>query len=213
MKKLQDILISTRTMAVLLLVYAISMAVATFIENDHGTPAAKALIYNAKWFELVMLLLIINFIGNIQRYRLFRREKWPLLVFHLAFILIFIGGAITRYISFEGMMLIREGETSNQIVSEKQYFKIQIEDKGDILNYEDVPYIMSPLHHDFNATYDFRGEKFTVKTLDYIQRKKDSLVVSESGKIIFIWFPQTIRGENIFIAPGEAKCKRYVGCL
>lgn len=70
------------------------------------------------------------------------------------------------------MMLIREGETSNQIVSEKQYFKIQIEDKGEILNYEDVPYIMSPLHHDFNATYDFRGEKFTVKTLDYIQRKE-----------------------------------------
>lgn len=206
MKKLQDILISTRTMAVLLLVYAISMAVATFIENDHGTPAAKALIYNAKWFELVMLLLIINFIGNIQRYRLLRKEKWPLLVFHLAFILIFIGGAITRYISFEGMMLIREGETSNQIVSEKQYFKIQIEDKGDILNYEDVPYIMSPLHHDFNATYDFRGEKFAVKTLDYIQRKKDSLVVSESGKNYLHLVSTNDQGrENIFIAPGEAK--------
>ncbi|HAT3992299.1 TPA: c-type cytochrome biogenesis protein CcsB [Elizabethkingia anophelis] len=206
MKKLQDILISTRTMAVLLLVYAISMAVATFIENDHGTPAAKALIYNAKWFELVMLLLIINFIGNIQRYRLLRKEKWPLLVFHLAFILIFIGGAITRYISFEGMMLIREGETSNQIVSEKQYFKIQIEDKGDILNYEDVPYIMSPLHHDFNATYDFRGEKFTVKTLDYIQRKKDSLVVSENGKNYLHLVSTNDQGrENIFIAPGEAK--------
>ncbi len=81
-----------------------------FIENDHGTPTAKALIYNAKWFELVMLLLIINFIGNIQRYRLLRKEKWPVLVFHLAFIFIFIGGAITRYVSFEGMMLIREGK-------------------------------------------------------------------------------------------------------
>ena len=51
MKKIQSILISTRTMAVLLLVYAFAMAYATFLENDYGTPTAKALIYEAKWFE------------------------------------------------------------------------------------------------------------------------------------------------------------------
>ncbi|WP_390454940.1 hypothetical protein, partial [Chryseobacterium sp. Alg-005] len=75
MKKLQDILISTRTMAVLLLAYAFAMAYATFLENDYGTPTAKALIYEAKWFELIMFLLILNFIGNIGRYRLWKREK------------------------------------------------------------------------------------------------------------------------------------------
>jgi cell division protein FtsW (lipid II flippase) len=95
MKKLINILISTRTMAVLLFVYAFAMAYATFVENDYGTPTAKALIYEAKWFEVVMILLILNFIGNINRYRLWKREKWPLLVFHLAFVFIFIGGAIT----------------------------------------------------------------------------------------------------------------------
>jgi hypothetical protein len=89
MKKLQDILISTRTMAVLLLVYAFAMAYATFLENDYGTPTAKALIYEAKWFELIMVLLILNFIGNIGRYRLWKKENgrfWfftlPLFHFH-----------------------------------------------------------------------------------------------------------------------------------
>jgi hypothetical protein len=56
-------------MTVLLFLYALSMAVATFVENDYGTPTAKALIYEAKWFELIMILLILNFIGNIPRYR------------------------------------------------------------------------------------------------------------------------------------------------
>ena len=144
MKKLQDILISTRTMAVLLLVYAFSMAYATFLENDFGTPAAKAVIYEAKWFEVLMLLLILNFIGNIYRYKLWRKGKLPVLVFHLAFVLLFIGGAITRYISYEGIMHIREGQTSNEIVTDKNFFKIQIEEKGDVLNYRDVPYLMSP---------------------------------------------------------------------
>ncbi len=208
MKKIQDILISTRTMAVLLLAFAISMAVATFIENDYGTPTAKALIYEAKWFEAIMFLLILNFIGNIGRYRLWKREKWPVLVFHLAFILIFIGGAITRYISFEGTMHIREGETNNEIVTDKHFFKIKIEEKGDQQNYHDVPYLMSPLHHDFQATYDFLGkEKIVIKALDYIQRKKDSLTVDNNGKEFLHLVSTSDMGgrQNIYLAEGEVQ--------
>ncbi|MDH6253663.1 cytochrome c-type biogenesis protein CcsB [Chryseobacterium sp. H1D6B] len=206
MKKIQDILISTRTMAVLLLVFAFAMAYATFLENDYGTPTAKALIYEAKWFELIMVLLIINFIGNIGRYRLWKREKWPVLVFHLAFILIFIGGAITRYVSFEGTMHIREGETSNEIVTDKNFFKIQIEEKGDVLNYQDVPYLMSPLHKDFKAAYDFHGKEVKIAAKEYIQRKKDSLIADANGAeyLHLVSTGQTGR-QNIYIKPGETK--------
>jgi len=193
-------------MAVLLLVYAFAMAYATFLENDYGTPTAKALIYEAWWFELIMLLLILNFIGNIGRYRLWKREKWPVLVFHLAFVLIFIGGAITRYISFEGTMHIREGETSNEIVTDKNFLKIQIEEKGDVLNYQDIPYLMSPLHKDLQATYDFHGKEVKVIAKEYVQRKKDSLVADPNGAeyLHLVSTGQTGR-QNIFIKPGETK--------
>lgn len=193
-------------MAVLLLVYAFAMAYATFLENDYGTPTAKALIYEAWWFELIMLLLILNFIGNIGRYRLWKREKWPVLVFHLAFVLIFIGGAITRYISFEGTMHIREGETSNEIVTDKNFLKIQIEEKGDVLNYQDIPYLMSPLHKDLQATYDFHGKEVKVIAKEYVQRKKDSLMADPNGAeyLHLVSTGQTGR-QNIFIKPGETK--------
>lgn len=193
-------------MAVLLLVYAFAMAYATFLENDYGTPTAKALIYEAWWFELIMLMLILNFIGNIGRYRLWKREKWPILVFHLAFVLIFIGGAITRYISFEGIMHIREGETSNEIVTDKNFLKIQIEEKGDVLNYQDIPYLMSPLHKDLQATYDFHGKEVKVIAKEYVQRKKDSLLADPNGAeyLHLVSTGQTGR-QNIFIKPGETK--------
>ncbi|WP_153392029.1 cytochrome c biogenesis protein CcsA [Chryseobacterium vaccae] len=206
MKKLQDILISTRTMAVLLLVYAGSMAYATFLENDYGTPTAKALIYEAKWFELIMVLLILNFIGNIGRYRLWKREKWPVLMFHLAFVFIFIGGAITRYISFEGTMHIREGETSNEIITDKNFLKIQIEEKGDVLNYQDIPYLMSPLHKDLKATYDYRGKEVKVIAKEYVQRKKDSLVAEPNGaEYLHLVSTGNTGRQNIYIKPGETK--------
>jgi cytochrome c-type biogenesis protein CcsB len=206
MKKLQNILISTRTMAILMLVYAGSMGYATFLENDYGTPTAKALIYEAKWFELVMFLLILNFIGNIARYRLWRREKWPVLVFHLSFILLFIGGAITRYVSYEGIMHIREGETSNEIVTDKNFLKIQIEEKGDVLRYKDIPYLMSPLHKNLRASYNYHDRKISVKALDFVQRKKDSLVADQNGTEYLHFVSAGENGRvNYYLKPGESK--------
>ncbi|WP_313028170.1 cytochrome c biogenesis protein CcsA [Soonwooa sp.] len=207
MKKIQDILISTRTMATLLLLYAIAMAVATFVENDYGTPTAKALIYEAKWFEAIMFLLILNFIGNIGRYRLLRREKWPVLMFHLAFILIFIGGAITRYISFEGVMHIREGETNNEIVTDKTFLKVKVEEKGEELHYPDIPYLMSPLHYKMNAKYNFHEKQLEVKAVNYMQRKMDSMVVNPNGKEYLHLVSTNEKGgrQNIYLAPGDVQ--------
>lgn len=207
MKKIQDILISTRTMAVLLLAYAVAMAVATFVENDYGTPTAKALIYEAKWFEAIMFLLILNFIGNIARYRLLRREKWPVLVFHLAFILIFIGGAITRYISFEGIMHIREGETSNEIITDKTFLKVKIEEKGEELHYPDIPYLMSPLHYDLKAKFNFHEKEVSVKAVNFLQRKKDSLTASPKGKEYLHLVSTNDQGgrQNIYLAEGDVQ--------
>src|SRR5690606_26969994 len=116
MTRLEKIFFSTRTMTVLLFIFAIAMAVATFIENDYETPTGKALMCVAKWCEVLMLWQSILVAASSGRYRLWRREKWPVLIFHLSCVCSFIGGANTRYISFEGQMPIREGETTNEII-------------------------------------------------------------------------------------------------
>ncbi|WP_442591297.1 cytochrome c biogenesis protein CcsA [Pedobacter sp. AW31-3R] len=185
------ILFSTRTMGTLLLFYAFSMALATFVENDYGTAVAKALIYNCWWFELVMFFLILNFIGNIKRYQLISLKKLPLLVFHLAFIVIFIGGYVTRYISFEGSMHIREGESSNDVVSDATFFKVQIGQDDQALAYDDVPAILisnnvpwylKPFKKTFFSQYDYKGQRVRMKVVDFYARAQDSLVLHPAGK-------------------------------
>ncbi len=119
---------STRLMSIVVVLFFVAMAVATFVENDYGTQAAKALIYNSWWFESLMYLLTINFIGNVFKYKLYRRKKWPVLLFHVAFIITLLGSFITRYIGFEGVMPIREGKVSNTILSEHTYVEVQVDD-------------------------------------------------------------------------------------
>ncbi len=124
MKKIINIIISPQATAVLLLLLAVAMGVATFVEDAYDIPTGKALIYNTKWFELIMLLLAVNFIGNIKRFKLLRKEKLPNLTFHLAFIVMILGAGITRYFGSEGVMHIREGSSSNILYSEKPSFRI-----------------------------------------------------------------------------------------
>lgn len=128
MQKIYKFFSSSSFALSLLLIFAVAMAVATFIENDFGTAAAWTIIYNAWWFELTMLGLAISFISNIFKYNLLRKEKWAVLLFHLAFVVIVLGAAITRYASYSGVMRIREGASSNVIISDANFLSATITD-------------------------------------------------------------------------------------
>ena len=129
-EKLTKILFSTKLTAILFIVFAAAMATGTFMDAGQETsPTAysRSLIYNAWWFEAIMVFFVINFIGNIFRYRLFKKEKWATFILHFAFIFILMGALITRYIGFEGMMAIREGATKNTFLSQKTYITTYID--------------------------------------------------------------------------------------
>ena len=130
MKKLYKLFASPVLAIILLFAYAIAMAVATFVENDFGTATAWQLIYDSLWFELIMLGLGLSFLANTFKYNLWRKEKWAILLFHLAFIVILIGAGITRYTSYGGIMRIREGATSNTIISDTNFLKFTVSDQN-----------------------------------------------------------------------------------
>ena len=90
-------LYSTKLMAILFIAFAIAMVVGTFVENDYDTDTARIWVYNTWWFEAIMGLFVLNFIGNISRYRLLKRENWAVLVLHLSWVFIIVGAGVTRY--------------------------------------------------------------------------------------------------------------------
>lgn len=134
------------TTLILFFFYALSCAVATFVENDFGTPVAKALVYNALWFDILHLLLLINLIGIIFVYKLFSNKKFPSLLLHCAFIVILIGAGITRYFGLEGGMHIREGESSNILVTRDEFIALMLyNDEGKVTQYRQFDVNFNPL--------------------------------------------------------------------
>ncbi len=205
-----------RIMAFLVLLFFVAIGYATFIENDFGTQTAKALVYNATWFEILIIVLTINMIGNINRYQLWKKEKLPVLMFHLAFVMIAIGAGITRYVSFEGMMHIREGERSNQISSDQTFLQIKVHDKQ--LQYVyDKPLLLhnyeGPLSflksNKFSHDVNFKNHDIQIDYIDYIPNAQDTLYVGEGSPVIHIVMAGSNGRQNFYLRQGSAQ--RFLG--
>ncbi|CAI8256656.1 MAG: Cytochrome c biogenesis protein CcsA [Cryomorphaceae bacterium] len=170
-----------RLMSILILLFAFAIGYATFIENDFGRTSAKALIFNTWWFEMILVLLTYNLINNVIKHKLFRMEKIASLTFHLSFIIILIGAGITRYISYEGMMHIREGESTNQFISDDTFFQIHINDKLHQLNHDEKLYLSGITNSNFSLKLDFKDHDIKIEGIDFLPNVKDSLFTNVAG--------------------------------
>lgn len=186
-QKLLAVLFSTRLTAVLFILFSVAMGVGTFVESAHDTATARIWVYNAWWFEAMMLFFVANFLGNIKRYRLLRWEKWPLLLLHLSWILIILGAAITRYIGYEGVMPIREGENSNTFLTEKTYLSVFIDGEIDgeprrKLLENDVLFSQAA-NNQFHWKSDFNSIPISIRYVDFIKGAEEGLVEDPSGDV------------------------------
>tara|TARA_B100001250_G_scaffold205429_1_gene176345 strand:- start:3140 stop:6181 length:3042 start_codon:yes stop_codon:yes gene_type:complete len=163
------------------------MGLGTFLESWYSTEAARIWIYNAWWFELLMVLLIVCFIGNIKKYNLLVKGKRAVLLMHLSWILILLGSFVTRYIGDEGVMPIRENTVSNSYLSEKTYLKILIDGEKD--GEEQRKTLKSRLlmsehtNNNFKISKNFDKERFSIEYKDFRENVTEGLVLDPEGEI------------------------------
>ena len=188
-KKILSILFSTRLMALLFLSFAIAMGAGTFIESKYNTDTAKIWVYNAWWFEAIMVFFMINFIGNIKRYQLLKKEKWATLLLHLSFIFILLGAFVTRYISYEGMMPIREGAAENQVYSDKTFLTVFVDGdyKGEMKRRVfEKSLLLSPVtNNNFSISDKFADTDFKVEYKNFILGAKEIIKPDPKGILYF----------------------------
>ena len=182
LKTLQKGFFSIKSAIIMMLIFAASIGIATFIENDYGTPTAWALVYTAKWFEVLLVLLSLNLIYNIFKFRLFRKEKFFTGLFHLAFIIIIVGAAVTRYFGYEGTMHIREGATSSTMLSARTYLQLNVKKDGKFYEYYEPIYLSKLGSNSYKRVIDFDGKKIEVKLLEYLPNATYQIIPSKNGK-------------------------------
>jgi len=205
MKKLSNIFFSMQSMGVLILIFAFSIGAATFIENDFGSTAAKAVVYDATWFDILLGLLAANLIANIIRYRMYRRKKFTMFVFHLAFLIILLGAAITRFVSFEGMLHLREGETSDSILSDRTYVQVSaVADNTSVKAKKNV--LLSYLTPDaYHQNLKVGNKRIELKAVDFIPNARETISEGQTEVPIITLVISTgvRRRTNLYLKSGD----------
>ena len=205
MKRIYNLLISMQMMAFLLIMYAMAMGIATFVENDYGSAVAKNMIYNSWWFELIHMLLLVNMIGSIFKYKFYKRPKFSILLFHVAFIIILIGAGITRYISYEGMMHIREGEAVSKIYSSESYIQMNLKFEDYEEHFSEEVFITPLLKSGFSKNFDVKDKELSVELVNIIPNPREIVIEVLGGKtIIEIVFPVKGRMDSHFLSEGKS---------
>lgn len=186
MEKLAKGLFSMRAMAMGLFIFLSAIAIATFIESYENTQAAKLWIYNAKWFELLLAFLCVNLVANIFRFQMWKREKIAVLLFHISFIVIILGAWITRYISYEGMMMIREGAASNIVYTSDPYLWVNVNDGKEFQLTNDVKAILAESYPFNSVSMDIEFPKhktpISIEYVDFKSKQIDTIQIDKKYK-------------------------------
>lgn len=221
MKSLLNKLCSMGIGIILLLVFALSCIVATFIENDFGTSSAISLIYCTWWFGAVQVWLCVIVLYNINRYKLYTKDKMPSFIFHLSFLFILLGSGLTRYYGFEGNIHIREGENQNLVTSLSSYVQIKGKKDGKIYK-NDIDKIFSTAKgnwllsllntNSFTLNLDVDGKMATLKYEDIIFNPVKKVVEDKSSNPIvsLVVSANSIKPTEIVLNKGEDLTNRAI---
>lgn len=196
-------------MGILFLLFALSMAIATFIENDFGSGAAYNFVYDTKWFELILLMLSVNLIGQIIEFKLYRKAKLTVFMFHLSFLLMITGAGITRYFGYEGIISIREGKEENRCYSANKYIGYSIKNvDGTILGEQHIKYTLTPVSADnYKKKIKADGKEYELTLAKIIPNAVETIEEAPDGvPIVSLMISSGKMGmNNLVISRGENK--------
>ena len=198
-------LLSMKMAVLMLFLFGIIIGTATFIENDYGTQTAQALIYKAKWFEFFLAYFTAILIYQIIQYKSYTK-KFSVFLFHFSFLLVAIGALITRYVGYEGIMHIREGETSSVMVSDVKLLQVvaQSSDSNASLEREVYFSTMTPNHLEESLSLGDKSVKISL--LKYLPTAKKEAIVDPEGKpTLEMKISAGGTGKIYFIQEGDVK--------
>ena len=198
-------LFSMKMAVIVMFIFGVAIGLATFIENDYGTQSARALVYKAKWFELFLAYFTAILIYQIIKYKSYKK-RLPVFLFHLSFVVIAFGALITRYIGYEGIAHIREGQTTNQMVSDIKVLGVFASNKESNASLEKELYLTTLGSNDISYSLNVGDKKVKITLDKYLPTTNYKVVKDANGSTVLEFkVSEGGMGRVKYISEGEIK--------
>ena len=188
-----------------LFIFGVVVGAATFIENDYGTQTAQALIYKAQWFEVFLAYFTAILVYNIIKYKSYK-SKPAVFLFHFSFLIIAIGALITRYIGYEGIMHIREGQSTNLMVSDVKLLQVTATQGEQTAGLEKALYFSTMTKNSLSESLKVGDKKVNIELIRYLPTAHEKVVKDPNGKkFLELKISTGQQGKIYYFAKGDVK--------
>lgn len=201
-KKLFSMKMAVATM----ILFGAIIGIATFLENDYGTMSVQGQIYQSTWFELFLFYFIAILIYQMYTYKSYK-SKMPVFLFHLSFIVIAIGALVTRYAGYEGRLSIREGQSSNVMISANNFLQLNATCGKDMVNQEKPVYISSFGTNNISDTLNICGKKIDISLEKYLPVVGYKMIPSNNANDTVLELMVSggmQRGQTVYLSKGKS---------
>ncbi len=169
---------SLKLALVVLSLLGVAMAKATFIESDGGMEASQAMVYNARWFEVLLALVVVNLVLALGRWFPFKPRQTGFLIVLVSVVVILIGAAVTRYWGYEGVLSIREGASGSVMLSRLDHVQLRTGDR--LASYPVRLFREGPQSLSRHFTVDDR--RYRLAVTDFWPRYAETWIEGEGGE-------------------------------
>lgn len=135
-----------------------------------------------------------------------RQKKWTTLMFHGAILIILLGSAITRFVSYEGSMHIREDSSSNMFISSDTHLLFDAQQNGKSYRFDEPVLFASLGNNHFKKSYQIGKDLIDVELDEFIPNPEKSLVAIQDGPpVIKLVIAGNNGREEYFLKEGDYK--------
>lgn len=200
-------LFSMKMAIIMMVLFGTIIGIATFIENDYGTMTVQSLVYKTKWFELFLFYFIAILTYQIIIFKSYK-NKIPVFIFHLSFIIIALGALMTRYWGYEGKLSVREGSSTNKMLSMDRYIQIEAKN-GKSNDYQAYPIFLSSMtKNNFEKQIVVGNKTINLSLKEYLPQVEEKIQTNVAGgkeilELMVSGMGNT--GSAAYISKGETK--------
>lgn len=160
-------LASLRLAVILLGLVAVVLAAATVYESRYGTDMAQRDVYQALWFDLLLLVLGINVAAAAIVRWPWRLKQIGFVITHVAILTILGGCLTTHWLGVTGRMVLSEGQQDNKILRDGWVIQVDAHGMGSHGAAIQVP-IDQPPKVGATTPIEAGGQACTMTVLQYL---------------------------------------------
>ena len=184
--QIEKTLSSVKFAVVIILLFALSLTVGTFVESYHGTDYANRLVYKSWWFITIEVFMFLSiYMATVVRLP-FKKRLYGFYTVHAGLMILFIGSFFTYINGVDGSLQLLPNTPARSIYVEEDILKISYPKENRVIKFS-LPYTFAEtdISERFKEIQVVKFLPFAQTEIEWLPKKSKATGESSTHYLLF----------------------------